>query len=90
MNLKNKSTLENFTKILNLRNYSKRTIEIYSFYVAEMLDSFDKPGLHITANDIAEYITNYNYSSIAKQNQVYSSIKLYCRYILKIKNLKKV
>ena len=90
MNLKSKSTLENFAKILKVRNYSDRTIEIYLYYTKEMLNSFNKPGLYITSNDIKNYLLNYDYSSISKQNQIYSALKLYCRYILKIKYLSKV
>ena len=87
MNIKGKSTLENLRKILNLRNYSENTINTYIYYVGEFINSFDKPALHITAKDIKEYIENYNYSSISKQNQIYSSIKLFAKHILNIKNL---
>lgn len=90
MNIKSKSTLENYVKILKVRNYSKRTIEIYLHYTKEMLNNFNKPGLHITAHDVKNYLLNYNYSSISKQNQVYSAIKLYCKYMLNIKYLGKV
>ena len=90
MNIKSKSTLENFEKILKLQNYAKHTIEIYLYYTNEFLQYFDKPGLHITANEIKEYLKNYNYSSISKQNQIYSALKLYAKHILNIKFIKKV
>ena len=90
MNTKGKSTLEKFEKILKLKNYSTNTVDIYVHYVAEFIHSFNKPALHITAKDIKDYIENYNYSSISKQNQIYSAIKLFAGYILNIKHIKKI
>lgn len=87
MNTKHKSTLGKYSNILKLKNYSGRTISVYCIHVREMLTYINKPGLHITFSDIKKYIENYNYSSISKQNQVYSSIKLYCKWILNIKRL---
>lgn len=90
MNIKCKSTLEKFEKILNLRNYSNKTIEVYKNYIYHFIKSLDKPALHITSNDIRYYLENYEYSSIPQQNQIYSSLKLFCKYILKIKFLDKI
>ena len=81
MNIKGKSTLERFFLILNLKNYSKRTINMYVHYTKQFIESFDKPALHITSKDIRGYLENYNYSSISKQNQIYSSIKLFAKFI---------
>jgi integrase len=33
---------------------------------------------------------DYNYSSVSKQNQIYSSIKLFAKYVLNIKNIENV
>lgn len=90
MNLKYKSTLENFEKILKLRNYSNNSIEMYSHYVLKLMEFFNKPALHITSKEMKEYLINYNYSSISQQNQIYSALKLFCKYILNIKLLDKV
>lgn len=90
MNTKGKSTLENFIKILKLRNYADNSIKIYVHYVSELIESFDKPALHITSKDIKFYIENYNYTSISKQNQVYSSIKLFSKHVLNIRYLDKI
>ena len=90
MNEKGKSTLEKYHKYLNLKNYADTTIKTYCHYVKEFMDSFDKSALHITAKDIKEYAENYNYSSIAVQNQIYSSIKLFAKYMLNIKHIEKI
>lgn len=87
MNEKGKSTLGKFKNILKLKNYSNNTINIYTHYVSEFIGHFDKPALHITSRDIKNYIENYNYSSISKQNQIYSSIKLFSKHILNIKKM---
>jgi site-specific recombinase XerD len=87
MNVKGKSTLEKFKKILKLQNYATNTIKIYSHYVIEFISCYDKPALHITAKDVKFYIENYNYRSISQQNQIYSAVKLFSKHILKIKRL---
>lgn len=84
MNKKGKSTLGKFDNILKVKNYSSRTIEIYSHYVGKFILSLDKPALHITIADIKQYVESYKYSSIAQQNQIYSSIKLFAKHILNI------
>ena len=90
MNKKGKSTLENFKKILKVENYSEKTIEIYSHYLSKFIHSFDKSSLHITYIDIKEYLYNFNYSSIPQQNQIYSSLKLFCKFILNKKYIDKI
>jgi len=90
MNKKYVSTLGKFEKILKVKNYSDKTINIYMHYVEKFIKNFNKSALHITSKDIANYIENYNYSSIGQQNQVYSSLKLFCKYILKFKLIDKI
>lgn len=90
MNTKFTSTLGNYEKILKLRNYSENTINNYVHYVDRFLTEMDKSGLHITGKEIKEYIENFQYSSIAQQNMVYSSIKLFAEHILRIKQLDKI
>ena len=90
MNTKGKSTLEKFEKILKLRNYADNSIKIYLHYVSEFIESFNKPALHILSKDVKFYLENYNYSSISKQNQIYSSIKLFSKHMLNIKHLDKI
>lgn len=84
MNIKYKSTLDKFKKYLNLKGYSKNSINIYIHYVYEFINSFDKSAIHLTIQDCKYYIENYNFTSISKQNQIYSSIKAYYKFILGI------
>lgn len=85
MNKKSKSTLGKYCQILKVKNYSERTIEIYSHYIFKFFNAFDKPALHITKNDIENYLIDFNYSSINQQNQVISSVKLFVRYFMDFK-----
>lgn len=84
MNKKGESTLGNFEKYLNLKNFSKNSISMYIHYVDKFIMSFNKPALHLTIKDAEYYISNYNFTSTSQQNQIYSSIKLFYKYILKI------
>ena len=52
MNLKYKSTLEKIETILKLRNYSDRSIEMYSHYVLKFIEFFNKSALHITSSNV--------------------------------------
>jgi site-specific recombinase XerD len=90
MNEKRISTLENFKKILKVENYSNKTINMYCYYVNEMMRYFNKPALHITTKEIKEYILEKKYTSISQQNQVYSALKLFCKLILNVQFLNKI
>lgn len=79
------STLGKYKNYLNLKGYSQNTINNYSYYINEFVLSFDKPALHITKNDIKDYLINYNYKSRSMQNIIISSMKLFCKYILVFK-----
>jgi hypothetical protein len=46
MNVKHKSTLEKFEKILKVKNYSNSTIKIYVHYITKFTENFYKPILH--------------------------------------------
>jgi site-specific recombinase XerD len=69
----------NFLKIyiqkLKYFNYSERTIEIYRHYFEKFLQSFNKYPQHLNANDIQNYLLNFDYSSISQQNQIINAIK---------------
>ncbi len=87
MNKKGHSTLEKFKNILKLQNYAPNSISIYTHYVIEFISSYKKPALHITGKDVRFYIENYNYTSTSQQNQIYSALKLFSRYVLNIKRI---
>jgi site-specific recombinase XerD len=85
MNKKALSTLEKYRNFLKVKNYSKRTIEVYSHYLERYLISVDKPAMHLTKSDLKSYILNKEFSSVSVQNQTISSIKLFYSYFLKTK-----
>jgi site-specific recombinase XerD len=84
MNIKHKSTLGKFEKYLNLKGYSKRTIDMYIHYTKEYINSFNKPAIHLTIKDCQNYIESYKFSSKSQQNQIYSSLKAYYKSVLNI------
>ena len=90
MNKLHSSVLGKYRNILKLRGYSDRSISIYVHYVEKCIITFDKPALHITANDVKKYLETFNYSSTSQQNQIYSSLKLFCKYILEFKKIDKI
>jgi len=76
MNIKCKSTLEKFEKILRFNNYSENTIKMYISYSYQFLNEFDIDLYHISINDVIEFLQNKKFKSISQQNQYISSIKL--------------
>jgi integrase/recombinase XerD len=62
-------------KKLYQMNYSKNTIITYLYYVDEFTSKIRKHHSRINSKDIQEYVDNYNFSSISKQNQVISALK---------------
>lgn len=85
MNKKAESTLVKYRNFLKVKNYSKRTIEIYCHYLEKYILSQNKSALHLTKSDLKNYLLNNKFSSISVQNQVISSLKLFYSYFLKIK-----
>ena len=48
--------VEKYIKILTNKNYSKRTIETYSFYLQRFLNSVDENPYHISTKTIELYL----------------------------------
>ena len=82
MNTFETSTLEKYKNILRVRNYSPRTIEMYSFYVLKFYKDKGKDVYTLTTNDMIEYIYSYDYSSLSQQNQIINALKTFYKYIL--------
>ena len=79
----NKQLINSFSKLensLKLKNYSKRTIEIYIHYIKEFVLKCKKSPSLIMSKDIEDYISNYNFTSISQQNQIYSALKIFGKY----------
>ena len=85
MNTKHQATLGKLEIIFKNKNYADTTIKMYLFYIHQFLKTQDKSPLHINKKEISDYLLSYKYSSISQQNQVISSLKLFAKYILKIK-----
>lgn len=80
--------LEIFENKLRNANYSKRTIDVYSYYLKLFfIDENIKDPYQVTLKKVVEYLENKNYTSIAQQNQIIGSLKLFCKYILNKKDI---
>lgn len=80
-------SVEKYSLILTNKNYSKRTIEVYSHYLEIALVEIGKNPYHLTTKDIKAYLLKYKYTSLSQQNQIISSLKLFAKYILGKKNM---
>lgn len=56
-------------------NYSENTISAYLGFVYEFELKINKHYSRLNSKDFQEYLYNYNYSSISKQNQIISALK---------------
>lgn len=75
--------LEVYIKKLRYKRYAERTIETYTFYLKEFLETERiKDPYQVSLIQITNYLENKTYSSISKQNQVIGSLKLFAKYIL--------
>lgn len=80
--------LEIFKKKLRNRNYSERTIDNYTSNVKEFLLTINaQDHYQLTLKTLNDYLINYEYSSISKQNQVISSLKKFFELILNKKEV---
>jgi integrase/recombinase XerD len=80
--------LKIFEKILRNRNYAEKTIDNYISNVKEFLLIINIRDYHqLTLKILNDYLINYNYSSISKQNQVISSLKKFFELILNKKEI---
>jgi len=80
-------SVEKYILILTNKNYSKRTIEVYSHYLKMALKHIRKNPYHLTAKDIESYLLHYKYTSTSQQNQIIGSLKLFTKYILGKKDI---
>lgn len=62
-------------KKLYQMKYSDNTIRTYLHYIDEFLTSVGKHHSRLNANDVQQYVDNYKFSSVSKQNQVISALK---------------
>jgi len=80
--------LEIYKNKLRFKNYSKRTIEVYSHYFEQFLiNEKIKDAYQVSTNDIVCYLEHFDYTSISQQNQIIGSLKLFARFILNKKDI---
>jgi len=73
---------------LRNKNYSDNTIEIYCSYLNSFLKLIDiKDPYQVRTLEISDFLENFNYTSIAQQNQYIGALKLFAKLILNKKNI---
>lgn len=82
MNEKGISTLNICEQKFNYLNYSKRTQENYLSHISKFLKSQSKSSAHLNSNDFQSYLDDYNFSSVAQQNQVINAIRFLYKEVL--------
>jgi len=73
-----------FEQELKLRNYSKKTISLYTYFVSKFEQFVDKPPFEeITEEDVKEFILSLKYSNKNTTNLAYAAVKTYINLIHK-------
>lgn len=84
MNKLGEPTLKKFRNCLKLKNYSERTIDIYSWAIMKFLESQTKSAVHLSSDDFSTFFEEYQFKSYQQQNQFISALKiLYTRILNK-------
>ena len=73
---------------LQQMNYSKHTVNIYLHYLNEFLEKVGCSPSKLSNSDLEDYLVNYKYSSVSKQNQIISSLKFFWVRVLGRKRLR--
>lgn len=80
--------LKIFEEKLRYKNYSERSIKLYSSYLKTFLEKLEiKDPYQIRTQDIVSFLQNYKYSSISQQNQYIGTLKLFAKFILNKKDI---
>ena len=66
-------------KLYYLR-YAKKTIETYSYYIKQFLESVGMNIQRVNSSDFQKYLDNYNFTSGSQQNQVINAIRFLYKY----------
>jgi len=86
--MKNKNYFQHYISKMEYFNYSKHTIKIYTHYLREFIDNLGVYPSKLSSKDFQSYIDSYQFTSISKQNQVISSLKLFYEKVLNKKYVK--
>jgi site-specific recombinase XerD len=80
--------LKIFEEKLRYKNYSERSISLYSSYLSSFINIEKiKDPYQVTTQQIILFLENHQYTSISQQNQYIGAIKLFARYILNKKDI---
>lgn len=80
--------LKIFEEKLRYKNYSERSIKVYTSYLSQFLIEEDiKDPYQITTSKITKFLESKSYSSTSQQNQYIGCLKLFAKYILNKKDI---
>jgi len=80
--------LKIFQEKLRYKNYSERSINLYTSYLKKFLEIIDvKDPYQIRTQQIIYFLETHQYSSTSQQNQYIGTLKLFAKYILGKKDI---
>jgi len=80
--------LKIFQEKLRYKNYSEKSINLYTSYLKNFLETIDiKDPYQIRTQQIIFFLETYQYSSTSQQNQYIGTLKLFAKYILGKKDI---
>ena len=80
--------LKIFQEKLRYKNYSEKSIKLYTSYLNLFLTEKEIKDPHqITTKQIVDYLESKSYSSTSQQNQYIGCLKLFAKYILNKKDI---
>jgi site-specific recombinase XerD len=80
--------LKIFEEKLRYKNYSDRSIKLYTSYLGNFLKGIKvKDPYQVRTQQIVDFLQNYSYTSTSQQNQYIGTLKLFAKYILNKKDI---
>lgn len=80
--------LKIFQEKLRYKNYSERSINLYSSYLKNFIEYEEiKDPYQVRTQQIVSFLEKYPYTSCSQQNQYVSALKLFAKYILNKKDI---
>ena len=80
--------LKIFEEKLRYKNYSERSINLYSSYLNKFIEYEGiKDPYQVRTQQIISFLEKYEYTSLSQQNQYIGALKLFARYILNKKDI---
>jgi site-specific recombinase XerD len=80
--------LKNFQEKLRYKNYSQRSINLYSSYLKNFIEYCGvKDPYQIRTQQIVSFLEKYPYTSCSQQNQYIGALKLFAKHILNKKDI---